>query len=70
MYRVALLNFEGSSPEKKGTNGRALDGWVKTLYQIFDSYDQLCELSRQLIGVFLKELYFESQWFRCHKGNQ
>ena len=61
MYRLALLNFEGSRPEKKEVNGRALDGWVQTLYEIFDNYGQLCELTRQLVGVFLKELYFECQ---------
>ena len=60
-YRIALLNFESSSSEEKEPNGKALDKSVETLQRIFDSYDRLTKLTRQLVGVFLKELYFESR---------
>jgi len=60
-YRIALLNFENSSSEEKEPNGKALDKSVETLQKIFDSYSRLTELTRQLVGVFLKELYFESK---------
>jgi hypothetical protein len=60
-YRIALLNFESSSGDEIGANGKALGETVKTIHKIIDDYDNLSELSRQLVGVFLKELYFESQ---------
>ncbi|TEB31335.1 hypothetical protein FA13DRAFT_1709758 [Coprinellus micaceus] len=59
-YRVALLNYELSNPEDLEANSKALDKSVKELERIFDLYDQLAEVSRQLLGVFLKELHFES----------
>lgn len=58
-YRIALLNYETSDPEDKWTNARALDESIKAVQGVFDNYDYLSVPSRQLVGVFLKELHYE-----------
>ncbi|KAJ3507090.1 hypothetical protein NMY22_g17041 [Coprinellus aureogranulatus] len=62
MYRLALLNLNESPTEtEKAVNTKALNACVETLEMIIDHHQELSPVCRQMVGVFLKELWYESK---------
>ncbi|KAJ3521524.1 hypothetical protein NMY22_g12278 [Coprinellus aureogranulatus] len=60
-YRLALLNLRESTSEyERDVNKKALEACVTLLHVFINHYQDLQPVSRQLIGVFLKELRFDS----------